>query len=51
MADGFFTDGDAYERLMGRWSRAAGETFLDWLALPAGLSWLDSAAERARSQS
>jgi SAM-dependent methyltransferase len=37
----FFTDGDAYERFMGRWSRAAGETFLDWLALPAGLRWLD----------
>jgi hypothetical protein len=27
--DGFFTGGDAYERLMGRWSRAAGEIFLD----------------------
>jgi ubiquinone/menaquinone biosynthesis C-methylase UbiE len=37
----FFTDGQAYERLMGRWSRAAGETFLDWLLLPKGLNWLD----------
>jgi SAM-dependent methyltransferase len=37
----FFTDGQAYERLMGRWSRAAGEIFLDWLALPKGLNWLD----------
>ncbi len=41
MTDSFFTDGDAYERFMGRWSRAAGEQFLDWLALPAGLNWLD----------
>jgi SAM-dependent methyltransferase len=37
----FFTDGQAYERLMGRWSRAAGEIFLQWLSLPKGLSWLD----------
>lgn len=37
----FFTDGHAYERFMGRWSRAVGEQFLDWLALPAGLRWLD----------
>lgn len=36
-----FTDGEAYERMMGRWSRLAGETFLDWLALPGGLRWLD----------
>lgn len=41
MPDTFFTDGDAYERLMGRWSRAVGEVFLDWLALPNGLNWLD----------
>jgi ubiquinone/menaquinone biosynthesis C-methylase UbiE len=38
---GFFTDGAAYEQLMGRWSRSAGEVFLDWLALPTGLNWLD----------
>ena len=37
----FFTDGGAYERLMGRFTRAAGEIFLDWLALPKGLSWID----------
>jgi ubiquinone/menaquinone biosynthesis C-methylase UbiE len=37
----FFTDGDAYERMMGRWSRAAGEIFLDWLKLPPGLRWAD----------
>lgn len=38
---GFFTDGEAYERMMGRWSRAAGEVFLDWLNLPRGLRWAD----------
>lgn len=36
-----FADGKAYERLMGRWSRLAGDIFLDWLALPKGLRWLD----------
>jgi ubiquinone/menaquinone biosynthesis C-methylase UbiE len=40
-APSFFTDGQAYERLMGRWSRAVGEVFLDWLSLPKGLIWLD----------
>jgi ubiquinone/menaquinone biosynthesis C-methylase UbiE len=30
-----------YEKFMGRWSRAAGTVFLDWLALPSGLRWLD----------
>lgn len=37
----FYTDGEAYERMMGRWSRLAGETFLDWLAAPNDLRWLD----------
>jgi len=37
----FFTDGEAYERQTGRRSRAVGETFLNWLALPQGLRWLD----------
>jgi len=36
-----FSDGEAYERLMGRWSRLAGEIFLDWLDVPANLRWLD----------
>lgn len=36
-----FPDGEAYERLMGRWSRLAGDAFLDWLVLPKGLRWLD----------
>jgi SAM-dependent methyltransferase len=36
-----FTDGAAYERRMGRWSRIVGATFLDWLDAPQGLSWID----------
>jgi ubiquinone/menaquinone biosynthesis C-methylase UbiE len=41
MAESFFTDGEAYEQFMGRWSRAAGEQFIEWLAVPAGRKWLD----------
>jgi SAM-dependent methyltransferase len=36
-----FDDGQAYERFMGRWSRAAGEIFLDWVAPPRRAGWLD----------
>jgi SAM-dependent methyltransferase len=36
-----FDDGAAYERVMGVWSRLAGEDFLDWLAPADGLRWLD----------
>ena len=36
-----FDDSAAYERVMGRWSRAAGEVFIDWLAPPAGPRWHD----------
>jgi ubiquinone/menaquinone biosynthesis C-methylase UbiE len=36
-----FTDGKAYERMMGRWSRVVGGIFLDWLKQPANLRWLD----------
>jgi ubiquinone/menaquinone biosynthesis C-methylase UbiE len=36
-----YDDGAAYERMMGTWSRAASETFLDWLAPKPGLRWLD----------
>jgi len=36
-----FDDGAAYERMMGTWSRIAGDMFLDWVAPAAGLRWLD----------
>ena len=39
--ENLFTDGEAYERLMGRWSQPAGVQFLDWLGLANGLRWLD----------
>src|SRR4051795_7784914 len=32
-----FDDGAGYERMMGKWSRLAGDGFLDWLKPPAGL--------------
>ena len=41
-----FNDPAAYERYMGSWSRAAGEPFLDWLAQPCGLRWLDNGCGR-----
>ena len=34
-------EGNPYERYVGRWSRRLAPRFLDWLALPAGLAWLD----------
>jgi SAM-dependent methyltransferase len=36
-----FNDGAAYERMMGRWSRLAGDIFLDWLKPRARLRWID----------
>jgi ubiquinone/menaquinone biosynthesis C-methylase UbiE len=36
-----FDDGAAYEQMMGIWSRSVGEIFLDWLAPPPGLRWID----------
>jgi ubiquinone/menaquinone biosynthesis C-methylase UbiE len=36
-----FNDGKAYERMMGRWSRLAGDQFLDWIEAPRGLRWID----------
>jgi SAM-dependent methyltransferase len=43
MADGQirFEDGAAYERMMGTWSRLAGEIFIDWLAPRSGMKWID----------
>ena len=40
-APNLFNDGNAYERLMGRWSRLAGEKFLDWIDPPKNLNWID----------
>ena len=36
-----FNDSTAYERAIGRWSRAVAPLFLQWLAAPAGGRWLD----------
>jgi SAM-dependent methyltransferase len=36
-----FDDGAAYEEMMGRWSARVATPFLDWLALPPDLDWLD----------
>ena len=36
-----FDDGAGYERMMGIWSRLAGAVFLDWVAPPSGLRWVD----------
>lgn len=36
-----FEDGATYERMMGAWSRLAGDVFIDWLAARPGLRWID----------
>jgi ubiquinone/menaquinone biosynthesis C-methylase UbiE len=36
-----FDDSAAYERFIGKWGRAAGGIFLDWLDPPAAARWLD----------
>src|SRR3954449_9816847 len=36
-----FDDGAGYERMMGKWSRLAGDVFLDWLKPRPGLRWID----------
>jgi len=36
-----FDDGAGYERMMGKWSRLAGEVFLDWLKPAPALRWID----------
>jgi SAM-dependent methyltransferase len=33
--------GNLYERYMGRWSSGVAREFLLWLAVPAGMDWLD----------
>ena len=39
--DQLFSDGPAYERLMGRWSRVVGRAFRDWLDAPRNCRCLD----------
>lgn len=36
-----FEDSAAYERFMGRWSRAVAPVFLEWLAVRPAARWLD----------
>lgn len=37
----YFDDAAAYEAFMERWSRSAGDIFIDWIAPPKGACWLD----------
>jgi SAM-dependent methyltransferase len=39
--DDVWSQGDAYELFMGRWSRPVAPRFLDWLDAPTGLRWAD----------
>lgn len=36
-----WTNTNAYEAIMGRWSSPAARAALEWLAMPPGLAWLD----------
>jgi ubiquinone/menaquinone biosynthesis C-methylase UbiE len=36
-----WVSGDAYEPYVGRWSRLVAQGFLEWLAMPRNLRWLD----------
>lgn len=36
-----WSNSDAYEAVMGRWSRIAADEALNWLALPPGLRWIE----------
>jgi SAM-dependent methyltransferase len=36
-----FKDGASYDAMMGGWSRAVGEQFLDWLQPASNLDWID----------
>jgi SAM-dependent methyltransferase len=41
MADYTWASGDAYERYVGRWSRAVAVEFVRWLRLPEDMNWVD----------
>jgi SAM-dependent methyltransferase len=36
-----WTEGDAYESYMGRWSRLLARSFIGWLQVPPGAHWLE----------
>ena len=36
-----WSDGEAYDRYIGRWSRPVADAFLAWLGVPARRRWLD----------
>lgn len=36
-----WNSGDAYDGWVGRWSRSVAAQFIDWLAMPRGLRWID----------
>ncbi len=36
-----WSDGDAYDTYIGRWSRLVAESFVEWLAIPPGRRWVD----------
>ena len=36
-----FSDGQAYEKQMGRWSRLVGDQFIKWISVPADKDWID----------
>jgi ubiquinone/menaquinone biosynthesis C-methylase UbiE len=36
-----YSDGEAYERFNGKWSRVSGRDFIEWLSIPDDLRWLD----------
>ena len=40
-ADDRWAAGDAYETFMGRWSRRLADSFVRWLEVDPGLTWLD----------
>ena len=44
--ENFFTDGEAYERRMGRWSRIVGEAFLNSLRLAQSTAGLPPSFSR-----
>ena len=36
-----WSDGEAYDAYIGRWSRVIAREFVAWLGVPPGSSWLD----------